>query len=763
MRSVAGLAAMVWCALLAVASVHAVRPPAPKPEDAPATEFSALRARHHLETIAAVPHPVGSAAHTNVRQYLLAQFRAAGLDPQVQESIGIRGQYAVAARVSNVVARLEGTSRGGPAVMLAAHYDSVPAGPGAGDDGSGVAALLETLRALQAGPPLERDVIFLVTDAEEVGLVGAAAFAAEHPWARDVGLVLNFEARGNSGPSTMFETSEGNGRIVRELFAASPDPMGSSLTYSLYKKMPNDTDLTVFKAAGMRGLNFAFIGNLLAYHTPLDSVANLDLGSLQQHGDYALAITRRAANMDLSTLDGSDAVYFDVVGRWLVVYGEAWAIPLALLATVLFAGAVAVAVRRHMTTPRAVALGAVGLLLAVVVTLAAGLVALWVIEWLHGTVLPAGPVALSGLYAAALVTMAAGVVTAVYTRLHARAGAYGLALGALAWWIALADLTTVLLPGASWVFLWPAMGATVAFVALTWLDERSLTTTRTALVLAVGLAPAALLLPALAYQFFVAFGIGAIGAPVLLGFGALSFWLFVPLLEPLVASMRWSAPVAAAVVVVVLFVAGATMTRYNTATPMPSNLDYLFDADTGHALWAARDDAPNAWTSSYLTPSPERGTLPAFFPYQPDARYLWHEAPAIGLLAPRVDVLADTTAGATRSLRFRVTPSGPARLVTVIMPGAEVRAASVAGRRFETSPVSGRDWALTVYAPGPDGVEVALEVAAPGPKGLRVIASAPGLPVIPGASLAPRPPDTMPVHSGDSTVVTRTVPLGHGT
>ena len=145
------------------------------------------------------------------------------------------------------------------AVILAGHYDSVSSGPGASDDGHSVAMELETLRALRSGPPLRNDIVFLFTDSEEGGLLGAKAFVEHHPLAKQAGLVMNFEARGTSGPAMMFETSEGNGRIVREFAAAAPDPITSSLSYEAYKLLPNDTDLTIFKQAGLPGLGFAYV------------------------------------------------------------------------------------------------------------------------------------------------------------------------------------------------------------------------------------------------------------------------------------------------------------------------------------------------------------------------------------------------------------------------------------------------------------------------------------------------------------------------
>ncbi len=110
---------------------------------------------------------------------------------------------------------------------------------------------------------MRNDVIFLLTDGEELGLLGAAAFVNEHPWAKDVGVALNFEARGTGGPVRMFETSEQNGWLIRRFAQAAPYPRTDSISYEIYRSLPNDTDLTVFKRHGYAGLNFAFIGRRL--------------------------------------------------------------------------------------------------------------------------------------------------------------------------------------------------------------------------------------------------------------------------------------------------------------------------------------------------------------------------------------------------------------------------------------------------------------------------------------------------------------------
>jgi hypothetical protein len=275
-----------------------------------------------------------------VRDYLVAELTRLGADPELEAgfaSITLR-KYHGEGNVENIVARLPGSASTRP-VMLAAHYDSVTRGPGASDDGNGVAVLLETLRALRAGPPLRNDVIFLITDGEEKGLLGAQVFMRDHPWRSEPGVVLNFEARGTGGNALMFETSAGNEWLIRDLQAAVPQAEATSFAYEIYRRMPNNTDLTIFKRGGLAGMNFAFIEHPEFYHTAQDNVANLDPRSLQEQGRYALSLTRRFGNEDLSRKHSGDAVYFPTPLTSLIVYPASWVRPVAWLALVGLAAA----------------------------------------------------------------------------------------------------------------------------------------------------------------------------------------------------------------------------------------------------------------------------------------------------------------------------------------------------------------------------------------------------------------------------------------
>ena len=259
-----------FIALVSFLSLYRQRPPAVVPASASPEQFSAERAMTYLKVIAQRPHPVGSAEHKATRDYLLNELSRTGLTPAVQKTVVLRptaGTPFHVGTVENVMVRLEGTNSS-KAVVLIGHYDSVPTSPGASDDGAAVAAMLETVRALRAGERLKNDVIFLFTDAEEVGLMGARAFINEHPWAKDIGVVLNFEARGSEGPALMFETSDGNGWLIRELARAGAPIRTNSILYEAYRRLPNETDMTMFKRAGYPGLNFAYIDGAARFTLP---------------------------------------------------------------------------------------------------------------------------------------------------------------------------------------------------------------------------------------------------------------------------------------------------------------------------------------------------------------------------------------------------------------------------------------------------------------------------------------------------------------
>jgi hypothetical protein len=197
-----GLLMLVALAVLGALAVAPYVPGGVVSASAPADLFSAERALPDLQVIAREPHPVGAPANARVRDHLVGQLLALGLRPEVQRAAVFRAPAGDVVVVENVLVRLPGSASTG-AVLVTAHYDSVVNGPGAGDDGMAVAAMLETLRALRAGPPPRNDLIFLFSDGEEPGMYGAQAFVERHPWAPDVRVVFGFDADAPSGPTTI--------------------------------------------------------------------------------------------------------------------------------------------------------------------------------------------------------------------------------------------------------------------------------------------------------------------------------------------------------------------------------------------------------------------------------------------------------------------------------------------------------------------------------------------------------------------------------
>ena len=296
--------------------------PDPVGADAPDVVFSAARAEAILGDLLqeGVPHVAGSSFNTVVRNRVVAHLESSGYKAELQSRFHCNAEFGSCSPVDNVIAVRPG-SEGEYAVLLTAHYDSGWAGPGAADDGAGTSAILEIARMVADFPPFKNDIIFLISDSEENGLIGADAFAEHHPLFEKVRAVINLEARGVTGPSGMFETGEGNRRIIR-MFSKNVDrPVGSSLIYEIYKTMPNDTDYSVYKRAGVMGVNFAFAQGVPVYHSAIDNVEHLDLGSLQHHGDNAWGMLKALGERNIGAIvSREDAGYIDVFANRLVHY-----------------------------------------------------------------------------------------------------------------------------------------------------------------------------------------------------------------------------------------------------------------------------------------------------------------------------------------------------------------------------------------------------------------------------------------------------------
>jgi hypothetical protein len=494
-----------------------------------------------------------------VRDYLLQELRGLGLDPEVQQSDSWNVWTDQPLVLQNIVARMPGTESP-KAVLLMCHYDSVPAGPGAGDDGAGVAAVLESVRALRAGPLLRNDVIVLITDAEEGGLLGASAFVDEHPWIADVGFVLNFDARGNGGPAVLVETSDGNGRLIAEFVRAAPHPIATSLAVDVYKLLPNDGDFTVLRAAGKQGLYFAFFKGLRYYHSDRDTVENLDERTVQHFGSYCLSLARHFGNLNLMDLGGADVVFFNLLGTVLVTYPLTWVGPLTGFIVLMFVFCFILGVRRGTLTLSGVT-GGVLVFMACVVAAPAVVTGVWWLIRLLPQVnrsISRGDVASADSFSIGFAALVIAVFAGVHSWASGRLNVQNRTAGALLVWLGLAVASCIAAPRGNYFFTWPLLFSVVGLEQITRVASVETTSMRRTIFLAGLTVPAILLLVPGTYLISVTVGTS------LSGVTAVSLVLLLGPLTPLFDAWRrpwpWCVPAVSVTIAGIALALGISTT-----------------------------------------------------------------------------------------------------------------------------------------------------------------------------------------------------------
>lgn len=447
-------ALVIIAVVIAIALVVCMRPPAARSAAIAQDEFSADRAWTILSTLIpeSEPHVAGSPANLAVRERIENFLTAEGYVPEVQSLFHCNPRFGSCANVENIIAVKPGAGSD-KAILVTAHYDSSWAGPGAADDGAGTAAVLEIARMAARLSEFRNDIIFLITDGEELGLIGAHAFAELHPAFSRVAAVINLEARGVTGPSAMFETGEGNRSLIRMLSKSLERPVANSLAFEVYKRMPNDTDYSVYKERGVQGLNFAFSEGVALYHSRLDDLDHLDRRSLQHHGQNAWSMLLALADRDIADLHArEDAAYIDAFGRLLWHYPQSIASGVTMVLTVLLLIGVAIACKAQLT-PAAIFWAVISVALALLLLVGGGLALSWPLgHWVntHAIEHPnpwAGRLALLAL---------CGLVVWICCKLFAHRVTFGAAT--LVCWSAVAGLAFWLdfnLPAASFIALIP--------------------------------------------------------------------------------------------------------------------------------------------------------------------------------------------------------------------------------------------------------------------------------------------------------------------
>ena len=749
------------------------------PRTSTPTQFSVSRAMADVRFLAQAPRPMGSVGEARARTYIVDQLRSMGLSPTIQTTSVVGGfdpENHVAARVTNIIARLPGTDSTG-AVAFNGHYDSVAASPGASDCGSCVAAVLETARALRAGPRLRNDVLFVFTDGEESQDIGARAFATQSPAMRGVSTVVNFDTSGSHGAVYLARTSPNSGELVRQLVASAPHPRIFSFVPALMTLFVSNlrpgTDAEEYFDRGAGGVALYYSGGSTDYHTLRDSAATISPASLEQDGSYAVALARDLGNRVSTPRGGGDWVAFNIGPDTAIIYPAAVDVALGFIAIALFGTAAVWGRRRSTVTLRGLAGGFVFFPLAV---LATGVLVM--LLWLATKALvPDLNVPFVGSYQntpyfLGLAFAAAACFALLYRPLLGRVMRENLALGALGFGAVMSLVLALALPGSAYLFVLPVL---VALAFRAWaLSGRATgvwhTTGAVALPLALAVVlivpPLALIVLALGTRMELMSSIPVIG--LLIGvFVAGATGLFIPYLRPApdsaLARVRWSGwaiPGAAALCSLAVLLLATASLGFSSSHPRPDTINYQLNADTGQASWLTRDSSLDGYTRQFFAADKHPARF-EFFAMSTVGGWA-ADAPIASLRAPTVRLLSRTEQGGKSLVRVWLASPRHAPALEAAVSSGPIAAASIDGQRVPLNASDRRGELKFIYwQMPPRGIPLTLTIPTGSAIKLAVHDISYGLPTIPGHTYKPRPKDTMSglAFAGDATMVTHTVRL----
>ena len=639
------------------------------------TSFSIDNALEHVEKLSMQPHAVGFKGHTNALKYVVAELKKMGLQTITQEGYTAGGDWGNLSKVTNVLARIKG-SEDGKALLLLSHYDSSSHSSfGASDAASGVATILEGVRAfLEEKKTPKNDIIILITDAEELGLNGADLFVNKHPWSKDVGLVLNFEARGSGGPSYMLiETNRGNGKLIKEFTKANPEyPVANSLAYSIYKMLPNDTDLTVFREdRDIEGFNFAFIDDHFDYHTELDNYDRLDRNSLMHQGSYLMPLMNHFSNTSLDNLKSlDDYIYFSVPFFKLVSYPFELIWPMFVLAFLIFIVLLILGFRKKTLALKPMLIGFIPLVLVLAINSVLGFITWPALKWwypdykdmLHGFTYN------GHIYILEMVFLALGICFFTYNRFKKIATA-NLLVAPIFIWLLICALMAFYLKGASF-FIVPVFGLLAAFMVCINQEKPS------SLLLLFLALPGVFIFTPFVKMFPVGLGLKMMTAATV--FVTLIYFIVLPFFRQLKSLNRL------AILSFFLFALFGIIAHLNSEftedKPKPSSLLYVYNADNNTAKWATYDHKPIAWNGQYLKnkqkPVANKDTTILSSKYNTGFTFT-ADTEAKAILPPRIDIAEDTIIGEERLISLCITPQRKVNKLEVFTNAIAINKAQV--------------------------------------------------------------------------------------
>ena len=572
------------------------------------TEFSIKNALSHLKEISKTTHYTGSENHIEVQNYIVNELKKLGLQPEIQQQVAINNKWRAATNNANIIATIKG-SEVGKSLVLLTHYDSNPhSSLGASDAGSGVVTILESVRAFLAkNKTPKNDIHIVITDAEELGLLGAKAFVDKHPLAKNVGLVLNFEARGSGGPSYMLmETNSKNSKLLTEFIKANPNyPAANSLMYSIYKMLPNDTDLTVFRENGnINGFNFAFIGDHFDYHTAQDSYERLDRETLLHQADYLMTTLNYFANSDLSNLNSTkDHVYTNFPFTSLLHYPFSWILPLLIVAILILLGILFFGIALNKITIKGLLKGFTPFTISLVVCVGVSILLWKGILLIH----PHYNDILHGFtyngyeYIAAFSLLNIWLLFKIYKPFFKKYTGADLVVAPIIFWLIINVLIFIYLKGAAY-FIIPVYFALLTLGIFIFIESKRTIKIVVSTVLAI---PIIFIFAPQIKMFPVGLGLKN------LFISGLFLVLIFGLMTPIFATYKSRKTLVKMIgITTVFFFAFATYNSgFDEDNKKPNSAVFIADLDSNQSYWATYDSKVDAYTKQFFGDNPTKGNF----------------------------------------------------------------------------------------------------------------------------------------------------------
>jgi hypothetical protein len=744
----AGIAAtLLACAALAWAVLRPAAPPAPSATPAPTAGFSTVRAMSDVRFLAATPRPIASAANAEARQYIVAQLRAMGLEPQVQTATAQKtwidryhNARVALGVVNNIVVQVPGNAPDHarrPALLLATSYDTAERSVGAASSAAPVAAMLETLRMLQAGAPRANDLLVLFADGENVGGLGARAFAGQHRLAKRAGVVIRFDGRGSAGAPVLIGSSGDNRAAIGGWARAAPNPRGSSLMQAVYQFMPGTPDMGALDTLGSARLHFANLessnGHALGSR---DTPDRLDPASVRAMGETMTALARHFGDAPPATGIAGAAVYFNLPGFGVVHYPAEAAWMLTRVTCLLFIIVCSMAVYRRDTEPGDIVNGALGFVFISVI----GALAVFLI-WSAFPSLHAGHDFRSNgagagdhWFLAGFAALGSAMFIVFQRGLRRAVGHAAAALGPLLLIAILLPLATWKLPGASYALAWPLAGTLLAYGALYSPFANRLRGYQRALILLAGAVPALLLVAPLVPQIFTVTSPDNMNLPM----AALALLLGLTALL-LTAQRRFVVRGLLAACAACIAVA-ATITPYGSAPiPQPNRMAYLKDAYNWKSYWMLPAGPLDAWSKQFFPNAVRPQVQVDAFGHNSPKMWL-ARAPDHPLDYPDIRVLKDEVLPKGRTVEFTLQAKREVPNIDVTLKGAGTLRTSINGRPLTLEHTN--NWTLSLYGMGGQLLHFRLDLNSDELSSIFIHERIPGLP--PNAAGA-RPAGMLPL------------------